>query len=343
MYGLKAHLPCKRKLEYYMRYGWILLALTLITGCASNDKIDESKSEKELYETAEKSIRSSNYPNAIKHLQALETRYPFGPYAEQAQLELIYAYYRNYDLEEAHAAADRFIQLHPQHPHVDYAYYLKGLSSFSEGKGIFERFMPTDMTRRDPGPARESFAEFSQLLNRYPHSAYAPDARVRMIYLRNLLARYEIHVANYYFKRKAYLAAANRGRNVVENYPGSPAVADGLAVMVQGYNLLGMNDLASDALKVLVANYPQHPSLDSEGNFLSSYTVTDPEPSWTNRLTLGLFDRHELPEFNYDPTGTENGKAPPRPDEVAPENESKAENTTEDAPVTGWRRWFDWF
>lgn len=328
-----------------MRHGWILLALTLLVGCASNDTIDENTSEKALYETAQKSVRSHNYPNAIKHLQALETRYPFGPFAEQSQLELIYAYYRNYDVEEAHAAAERFIQLHPQHPNVDYAYYMKGLSSYSQDKGIFERFLPTDMTRRDPGPARASFAEFSQLLNRFPNSAYAPDARARMIHLRNMLARYEIHVANYYFKRKAYLAAANRGRNVVENFPGTPAVADGLAVMVQGYTLLGMTELADDARKVLVANYPQHPSLDADGNFIAHHTVADPEPSWINRATLGLFDQFEAPEFNYDPTGSENA-APASPGETAapgtqPEAPGAAE--IEAQPATGWRRWFDWF
>src|SRR5690606_2141674 len=129
--------------------------------------------------------------------------FPFGTYAEQAQLELIYAYYMSNDPDAAIATANRFIRLHPQHRNADYAYYMMGLSAFTKDKGMFERVLPTDLTMRDPGAARESLANFAQLLNRYPDSPYAADAKKRMLYLRNLLARYEIHVANYYFKRGA--------------------------------------------------------------------------------------------------------------------------------------------
>jgi outer membrane protein assembly factor BamD len=185
--------------------------------------------------------------------------------------------------------------LHPQHPNVDYAYYMKGLSSFVEGQGLFERYMPTDLTKRDPGAARQSFADFSQLVTRYPDSMYAADARKRMIYLRNLLARYEVHVANYYFLRGAYLAAANRGRYVVENFQRTPAVPDALAVMVQAYKLLGMDDLANDALITLRSNYPTYPALDANGELILNINQ---ERSWINKITLGLFDEPAPPGFD---------------------------------------------
>ena len=140
---------------------------------------------------------------------------------------------------------------------------------------------------RDPGAARQSFADFSQLLSRFPDSQYAADARKRMIYLRNLLARYEVHVASYYFKRKAYLAAANRGAFVVENFQRTPAVPDALATMVQAYRLLGLEDLASDAEEVLRANYPDYPAFDENGNFVIR---TDTVRSWLNTATFGLID-----------------------------------------------------
>lgn len=263
-----------------------------------DDEVPPDQGERELYRAAQKNLKSSNFDLAIKNLQLLEARYPFGPYAEQSQLELIYAHYRNYDHEEAVAAADRFVRLHPQHPNVDYAYYMKGLSSFTEGQGLLERFLPTDMTQRDPGPARQSFADFSQLLSRYPSSEYAADARARMVHLRNLLARYEINVANYYFKRRAYVAALNRGRYVVETFQETPAVPDGLAVMAQAYLILGMNDLADNAVATLRQNYPQHPSLDKSGNFMAQSYPGKRERSWMNVLSIGFLDRPQPPHFD---------------------------------------------
>ncbi|WP_372750195.1 outer membrane protein assembly factor BamD, partial [Litorivivens sp.] len=159
---------------------------------------------------------------------------------------------------------------------------------------------PTDMTQRDPGAAIQAFEDFRQLLQRFPNSQYAPDARARMIHLRNRLARYEINVANYYFKRKAYLAAANRGRYVVENLPQTSAVPDALAVMTQAYLLLGMNDLADRSLTVLRSNFPNHPALDEKGNF-NSQVGQDQEQSWLNKATLGLVDRYDPPKFDNRP------------------------------------------
>lgn len=277
----------------------LVIFATLLGACASKDKT-ASMSERELYLEAQRLLKSDNYDLAVKNLQMLESRYPFGPYAEQAQLEMIYAQYRSSSTDAAVAAAERFIRLHPQHPNVDYAYYMKGLANYSEGTGFLERFLPTDMTTRDPGKALQSFEDFRQLLSRFPDSQYAPDARARMTYLRARLARYEINVANYYFRRKAYLAAANRGRYVVDNYQQTEAVPDALAVMVQAYQLLGLNDLADDALKVLRLNYPTHPSLDANGNFIQKFNVANNQDhrSWTNKLTLGLFEKAEPPKFD---------------------------------------------
>ncbi|MEH6467118.1 MAG: outer membrane protein assembly factor BamD [Porticoccus sp.] len=285
----------------------LLCTTLLVTGCSwlkgaeqvNQEERDTSAfSEKDFYEVIQDDLDAGFWQTAIENLESLEAQYPFGDYAEQAQLELIYARYRAGDFEAAIASADRFIRLHPQHLNVDYAYYLKGLSYFSKTKGFFEEFMPTDDTKRDPGAARDSLTTFNELLNRYPDSLYAPDARKRTIYIRNNLARLEIHAANYYFLRSAYLAAANRGRYVVENFQETPAVPDGLAVMAQAYYLMQMQDLSDDAVKLLVANYPQHPALDESGNFLYQEETAGFKRSWVNKLTAGLYDKPETIGFD---------------------------------------------
>jgi outer membrane protein assembly factor BamD len=257
--------------------------------------------EQQMYEQIQEYLKNANYSEAVRALQLLESRYPFGQYAEQAQLELIYAHYQAYEHEAAVEAADRFIRLHPQNPNVDYAYYMKGLAAYTGTEDIFDRFIPTDHSERDTSHAREAFAEFAQLVSRFPASPYAADARARMVYLRNLLARHEITVANYYFRRGAYLAATNRGTYVVENFQHTPAVADGLAVMAQGYILLGYNDLARDTIAVLALNYPDHYSLDENGEFQSVYTLDGLQRSWINRISFGLFDPPEPPQFDNRP------------------------------------------
>ena len=297
------------RLKQLTRLGIIALLATAlgagIAGCSSNDELDlppgANSSEYELYQEAQRYLRSKNFDLAVRALQLLESRFPFGRYAEQAQLELIYAHFNNYEHEAAIEAADRFLRLHPQHPNVDYAYYMKGLAAYTAEQGLFDRWLPRDGTRRDTGFAQEAFAEFAQLLARFPDSPYAPDARARMVHLRNLMARSEINIANYYFRRGAYIAAVNRGSYVVENFPTTPAVADGLAVMVQGYLLLDLEELAQDSLDVLVLNYPDHPSLDEDGNFLSSYRAEGIDRSWINQATFGLFDQPRPPEFDNRP------------------------------------------
>ncbi|WP_426414829.1 outer membrane protein assembly factor BamD [Aestuariirhabdus sp. LZHN29] len=260
-----------------------LLALLLVA-CASDDKnkIDEDLSETELYRKAQFALENTNYGEAVDSLRALESRYPFGSYADHAQLELIYAYYKRLEPEAAKATADRFIRLHPQHPNVDYAYYMKGLSSYTADVGLMERYVEIDMSRRDPGQARSSFAEFAELLNRFPNSAYATDARQRMIFLRNQLSFYEIHVADYYLKRRAYVAAVNRGQYVLENMQRTPAVPAAMAVMIEGYRKLEMHEEAERTLEIMRLNFPKHPSLDEAGNFIGYKSFNDVDPSiWT--------------------------------------------------------------
>ncbi len=272
----------------------ILFLLTLCLAFAScslfnseeRDEFASLSTEEQFYTTAQRQLNARNYRAAIATYQALESRFPFGRFAAQGQLDLIYAYYSNLDLEAARAAADRFIRLHPDNPNIDYAYYMKGMASFAEDSGFMARFLPTDPSKRDPGRARDSFAEFSLLLALYPDSEYAADARARMIYLRNTLAAYEVHVAEYYLERRAYMAALNRGRYIVENFQGSPIVADGVAIMVECYLRMGLDDLASTSLALLKDNYPDHPAIDSSGNFIVRSDVTNPSLLYT--VSFGL-------------------------------------------------------
>ncbi len=288
-----------------LKYILLLLVSLALWGCSSNDELPEmaDTGEQDMYRQVQEFLANESYSEAVRGLQLLESRYPFGKYAEQAQLELIYAHYQAYEHEAAVEAADRFIRLHPQNPNVDYAYYMKGLAAYSVDQDIFDRFIPTEYAERDTSHAKEAFGEFSQLVARFPASPYAADARARMVYLRNMLARHEIMVANYYFRRGAYLAATNRGTFVVENFQQTPAVADGLAVMAQGYILLGYDDLARDTIAVLALNYPDHSSLDRNGEFQSAYTLDGLQRSWINKLSFGLFDPPQAPQFGSGPDG----------------------------------------
>jgi outer membrane protein assembly factor BamD len=245
-----------------------LMAMSLFTGCSLlPDEIDETKnwSASKLYYSAKEAISDGNFDKAVKLFEKLEARYPYGAYAQQSQLEVAYAYYKDNEPASAVAACERFIKLHPNHPNVDYAYYLRGLANFVEDQTFFARFGDQDMSDRDPKSAREAFDSFQQLASRFPDSKYAADAIARMKYLVNNLAANEVHVARYYYKRGAYVAAANRGKYVLEHYQHAPAVEDALAVMAKSYDKLGMNDLRDDALKVLKRNFPNSPYVAGDG------------------------------------------------------------------------------
>lgn len=242
----------------------LMLFSTFITACGLlPEQGDETSgwSASKLYSEAKAQLNAGNYQRAIQLFERLEARYPFGPYAQQALLEVAYAHYKDNEPASAIAAADRFIRLYPNHPHVDYAYYLKGLANFVEQRGLLAGLGSQDMSERDPKAARESFEAFRELVTRFPDSKYTPDALARMRYLVNALASHEVHVARYYFKRGAYVAAANRGKYVVENYPQAPAIEEALYLMAKSYDRLELTDLRDDALRVLKLNFPNSPYL----------------------------------------------------------------------------------
>ena len=285
----------------------IVLLFSLVSGCSwmpfiggddddSNELPEEVETtEQKLYRDAQRWLRSSNYQQAISSLERLEARFPFGRYAEQAQLELIYARYMTYDHDGAIAAAERFIRLHPNHSNVDYAFYLKGLSSFAVNQGLMDRIVKVDESKRDMGPSRTAYADFGQLLARYPNSPYVADAKQRMIYLRNLLARSELNIADYYLRRAAYVAAANRARYVLENYPQTEVTDEALLVLVEANHKLGLDEETNNVLRVLALNYPQHDAFDEAGNLVLAKRVRNRDRSWTNIMTLGLLDRPDVP------------------------------------------------
>jgi len=236
----------------------VILAL-LLCACGLLPEVkDETSgwSADKLYTEAKDEMSKNGWDKAVKYLEKLEARYPYGRYAQQAQIELAYVYYKSGEHASSIAACDRFIKLHPNHPNVDYVYYLKGLVNFNEDLGLLGKLSRQDLTERDPKAARESFDSFKELASRYPNSKYTPDALERMKYLVNSLASYEVHVARYYMKRGAFVAAANRAQFAVLTYPQAPAVEEALFVMVKAYDAMGMTDLRDDADRVMHKNFP---------------------------------------------------------------------------------------
>jgi outer membrane protein assembly factor BamD len=234
----------------------LLALLPLLFACAVPDLQDETKdwSASQFYSEAKEAMMDGEYDQAIKYYNGLQARYPFGPYATQAQLDIIYAHYKNNEPDSCIAAADRFIKLNPQNPYVDYAYYVKGLANYNRNTSILSQLFETDPSQRDAGAALTSFNDFAELVKRYPDSKYSADARQRMLYLRSNVAKYQLHAARYYMKRGAYLAAANRANRVVSNFQRTSAVKEALEIMVDAYTRLGMTELAEDAERVLAVN-----------------------------------------------------------------------------------------
>jgi len=235
-----------------------------ISGCSwFGDKPDITQdwSAVRLYTAAKERLENKDYEQAIDYYEKLEARYPFGPHSKQAQLDIAYAYYRNDEAAAAVAAAQRFIKLHPRHPNVDYAYYIKGLANYVKTGGLVSRIVKKDYSKRDTGAAMEAFQDFSELTRRFPNSKYSQDAAQRMLFLKNTLAMYEVHVARYYLSRGAFVAAANRARYVVENYQRTPAMPDALVVLAKSYKSMQLTSLSDDAVRVLELNYPDHPGI----------------------------------------------------------------------------------
>jgi outer membrane protein assembly factor BamD len=241
----------------------VLLGFALASCAWLKDDYDETKgwSAAKLYSEAKSNLRDRNYEEAIKYYQKLEARYPYGRFAQQAQIEVAYAHYKDGEPALALAAADRFIKLHPNHPNVDYLYYLKGLANFNEDLGIMGFLGNQDLTERDPKAASEAFDAFKELVSRFPDSKYTPDGLLRMSYLVHALGAHEVHVARYYLKRGAHVAAANRAQFALKTYPQAPANEEGLMILVKAYDALGLKELRDDAERVMVRNFPNSPYL----------------------------------------------------------------------------------
>jgi outer membrane protein assembly factor BamD len=255
----------------------VALAALGLSGCKSFGwgKDDKAKGSPEsIYGQARKDLRSGNYQGAIQKYENLEARFPFSEQAKQGQLDLLYAYYKNHALESAIDQADQFIRENPAHPRVDYAWYVKGLVYFESGANWLERVFRADITKRPPQEAKKSMQAFQTLLQQYPKSPYGPDARQRIVYLRNRLADYELSVARYYMKRGAYVGAAARARGIVEQYDGAPAVGEALEIMAEAYRRLGINDLAEATDKVRKAN-PAPVGADTSKGFFAGLTTSD--------------------------------------------------------------------
>lgn len=239
----------------------ILLILLLLCACASTNSDDPAEefknySSQELYNMGKSAVANGNYPNAIRYFEALDSLYPFGPYSEPAQRDIIYAYFEKGDYDSAEAAADRYIHLYPRSDHVDYAYYMKGVATLHEGHTFLQRLLPIDLAKRDLATAQSAFFDFRDLVQLFPDSKYAPDARAHMIMLRNTFARHEVEVGKFYYDRYAYVAASNRASFVINHYQGTPQVKDALVLLIKSDRKMGLSQQANDAFRVLAANYP---------------------------------------------------------------------------------------
>ena len=284
------------------RLAAILLSVTLVASCSwfKDDPTYEDYSADELYAIAQDDMAKGRWDAAIEILRELEARFPYGVYAEQAQLDTIYIYYQSEQTGLALAAADRFIKLHPAHPSVDYAYYLKGLVSFNEDNSLWGRIMgQDDLSDRDASLIRSAMKAFEDVYTLFPESQYAAESKKRVRYLLAALARHEIAVANYYYSRDAHVAVVNRAKTVIENYASTPSVEEALALMMFSYMKMGFDDLATDTRRVMELNFPESEYLAMEvedANFANSYSAAaeDDDDSWYDSLK-DLFSKEEAP------------------------------------------------
>ena len=245
-----------------------LLVLAL-AGCGLFGKTLDPKKDwtaADFYKAAKEEFDSQNWEQAVKLYEQLEAKFPYGRFAQQAQIEVAYANYKLGESAAAIAALDKFIKLHPNHQNIDYALYLKALVNFREDLGPLSRLITQDLADRDPKSARESFEGFKELVTRFPESRYAPDSRERMAYLIEALARHEINVARYYLRRGVYLAAANRAQDAITRFPNSPSHREALDIMIEAYDRMGMPELRDDAKKVLAKNFPADPMAQANRN-----------------------------------------------------------------------------
>ena len=236
-----------------------MTSCALFKGDDDENIIDENQSAEKLYNQGKKALNLRNYESAVEVFETLESRYPFGIYAQQAQLEIAYANYKQREPDAAIAAADHFIKMNPLHEHIDYAYYIKGLTDFHRHDGFFDRFIQRDIAGMDPTPLENAFIQFKLLVERFPNSRYADDSRQRMIHLQNLLAQHELRVAKYYQKRHAWAAVAKRATYVIEHYQGAIQIPEALSILADAYDHLGLDEARAETLKILELNFPNKP------------------------------------------------------------------------------------
>lgn len=247
----------------------LLLPLFVLTGCGGDDRIrDEGPDAEELYERARGALSAKSYDEAISLYRSLTVRFPFGRHAEQSLLDMAYAQHKARRPEQAISSLDRFLRTYPTHPNVDYAWYLKGLTNYEQTMGFLRELFPGTAADRDQQAAAQAFRDFQELIRRYPESRYVADARQRMVFLRNIMAEYETTVARYYLRRGAHVAALNRCRYVIENYPGAPATVEALEVMAKAYDGMQMPELAADTRRVLEYNYADRMTVEERRSLL---------------------------------------------------------------------------
>jgi len=232
---------------------FIFFIATLV-GCA-NEPVFETRNDTQLFHDAERALAKGRYIQAVQDFEAIDSLYPFSQYAEQSKKDIIYAYYQSGDLAMAVAAAERFIHVYPRSKYADYAFYMRGVANLEYDRIFTQRYLPIDLSQRDLVTAKKSFADFNELVRRFPNSKYAPDARQRMVYLRNLFAKHEVTVAKHYMRRGAYVAAVNRATDIVSQYGKSPEVKNALLIMIEGYEKLGLKESADEAQRVYDLNY----------------------------------------------------------------------------------------
>jgi len=254
---LFTNLSSLKRISTYSLYLSLILLMGIFSGCAGKD-FDEtaSWSQSKLLGEAKSALGDNDYPNCVKYYEKLEARYPFGPLAEQAQINSAYCNWKRNEQELALASINRFIQLHPDHPDIDYAYYLKGLITFNDNLGFLAKFSGQDLSERDPKASKDAYEAFKALTIRYPNSKYTPDALDRMRYIVNALAESDVNAARYYYRRGAYVASINRAQTAVKDYDRAPAIEEALYLMVRSYDALGMKDLSADTMRIFTSNFP---------------------------------------------------------------------------------------
>ena len=265
---------------------FVTLSVILTLSACASWKEDPTRnwSASQLYGEAKAALDEGSYDQAVEYYELLEARFPFGRFAQQAQIEIPYAYYKAGESDAALVAVDRFVQLNPRHPNLDYAYYLRGLINFNRDQGFLTNIFPMDPSELDTKPLNQAFQDFSRLVNEFPESRYAADSRQRLIFIRNALAAHEVRVAEFYMERRAWVAASQRARYVVERYQGAEVMPQALAILVQSYQALDLADLAEDTMAVLELNYPQQAAMLREGRPVTLDTETGGMRGWIERI-----------------------------------------------------------